>query len=76
MAITSAALQTELGETSMQSPRVLRQLPPYGSTLQYWLIHGNQAYHGTVKRISTTASDDAATQAAAVLTALALGSPP
>ena len=76
MAITSAELQTELGVTSMHSPRVLRQLPPYGSTLQYWLVHGNQAYHGRVRKISTTASDNAATQAVAVLAALAAGQAP
>lgn len=76
MAITGAALQAELGVTSMHSPRVLREFPPYGSTLQYWLIHGNQAYHGKVRRISTTASDNAATQATAVLAGLAAGNAP
>lgn len=72
MAITGVALQAELGVTSMHSPRVLRQLPPYGGTLQYWLVHGNQKYHGKVRRISTTASDNAATQKTAVLAALDL----
>ena len=72
MAITGAALQTALGNTFKTAPRVLRELPPYGGTLQYWYIEGNQGYAGKVRKVSTTASDNAATQAAAVLTALAL----
>lgn len=76
MAITSAELQTELGNTRTQSPRVLRQLPPYGSTLQYWYVHGGQAYHGRVRKVSTTAADSAANQAVTVLAALAAGNAP
>lgn len=76
MAITSAELQTELGATLTQSPRVLRQLPPYGSTLQYWYIHGGQAYHGRVRKVSTTAADSAANQKTTVLAALAAGNAP
>lgn len=72
MAITSAQLQTAFGDGNTQKPRVLRELPPYGGTLQYWYVHGNQAYHGKVRRVSTTASDNAATQAAAILAELAL----
>ena len=76
MAITGAELQTELGAVLTQSPRVLRQLPPYGGSLQYWYIHGGQAYHGRVRKLSTTASDNAATQATAVLAGLAAGNAP
>ncbi len=72
MAITGAQLQTALGDGNTQKPKVLCELPPYGSTLQYWQIHGNQAYHGKVRKVSTTAADNAATQAAAVLVELAL----
>lgn len=76
MAITGAQLQTALGDGVPQKPKVLRELPPYGGALQYWLIHGNQAYHGRVRKTSTTASDDAATQAAAILVTLAAGQAP
>ena len=71
MAITGPQLQTALGDTFKTSPRVLKELPPYGGTLQYWQIHGGQPYHGKCRKISTTASDNAATQAAAVLVELA-----
>lgn len=70
MAITAAALQAELGVTSLNQPRVLRELPPYGGTTQHWYISGGTAYPGRVRTISTTASDDAATQKTAVLAAL------
>ena len=78
MAITGAQLNTALGyDGNRQKPQVLRELPPYGGTLQYWLIHGNQTYHGKVRKTSTTASDNAATQAAAILVTLGLtGSAP
>lgn len=76
MATTGPLLQAELGVTSMHSPRVLRELPPYGSTLQYWLVHGGQAYHGRVRKLSTTAADSAANQAVTVLAALAAGQAP
>ncbi len=75
MAITAAALQAELGATWKQSPQVLKQLPSFASadTGQYWLVSGGTAYPGRVKKITTTKSDDAATQAAAVLLALLTG---
>lgn len=72
MAITAAALQTELG-ADMNSPRVLRHLPPMTGTLQHWQVSGGVTYPGRVKKISTTAADDAATQAAAVLASLLAG---
>ena len=77
MAITGAQLNTALGyDGNPRKPRVLRELSPYGGTLQYWYIHGGQPYHGKVRKVSTTASDNAATQATAVLAALAAGNAP
>ena len=76
MAITALALNTALGyDGNPQKPHVQKTLPPYQTasnppTLQYWLIHGGQPYHGRVRKVSTTASDNAATQATAVLAAL------
>ncbi len=76
MAITSAALQTALGDGNVNLPRVVRELPPYGAALQYWVIDGGTTYRDRQRRISTTAADNAATQAAAVLVALQAGSAP
>ena len=77
MAITAAQLNTALSYDGIpQNPHVLKTLPPWGSTLQYWLVHGGQPYHGRVRKVSTTASDNAATQATAVLAALAAGCAP
>ena len=70
MAITGPELQTALGATFMTAPRVTHQLPPYGGTLQYWQIQGNVAHHGKARKVATTASDNAATQAAAVVAEL------
>lgn len=72
MAITAPELNTALGGR-VTDPRVTHQLPPYGSTLQYWRITGGMTYKGRNKRVSTTAADNAATQAAAVLVVLAAG---
>lgn len=71
MAITATQLQDELGRTVL-SPMVLRS---YGtiSTFQEWLITGGYTAPGRCKKLRTTASDNAATQAAAVLTALKAG---
>ena len=69
MAITGAALQTALGDTVL-APRVLREYGVAG-TYQGWLIMGNPTYPGRTRVVTTTASDNAATQAAAVLVALA-----
>lgn len=73
MAITAAQLQTALGVASMNQPRVLREKAPYGGSSQYWYVSGGTAYPGRVKHVTTTASDNAATQAAAVLLALLTG---
>ena len=69
MAITAADLQTELG-TNPNSAQVLQVGPVTGTTLQVWYVVGNQDARGRARWVSTTASDNAATQAAAVLTAL------
>ena len=69
MAITSAELQAELGTNAMNA-KVLRAFEPSVSTGQQWLVAGNVDAPGRVRMVVTTAADDAATQAAAVLTAL------
>lgn len=68
MAITSAALQTALGNL-IGDPRVVRAYEPSQGTLQQWLVDGRQTVN-RMRMVTTTAADDAATQAAAVLTAL------
>jgi hypothetical protein len=70
MAITAAALQAVLGVASVNQPRVMKELPPFLGTQQHWLVSGGTAYPGRVKKISTTAADNAATQGAAVLARL------
>lgn len=72
MAITAADLNTALGGR-VTDPRVLHMLPPYGGTNQYWQIKGGMDSKGRVKKLKTTAADDAATQATAVLGILAAG---
>jgi len=72
MAITAAALQTELSPTWPTGPQVLRSYGTVG-TKQHWYISGGTSYKGVVKFVATTASDNAATQATAVLTELAAG---
>jgi len=70
MAITTAELQAELGVTSGRDPVVVRD---YGtvSTYQEWLVVCGPVAPGRTRMVRTTAADDAATQAAAVVTALA-----
>ncbi len=72
MSVTAPALQTALGDRKTD-PRVLKELPPYGGTSQYWYVSGGMTYKGRNKRVATTASDNAATQAAAILVLLAAG---
>ena len=69
MAITSAALQTALGNL-IGSPQVLQAFEPSVSTNQQWYVDGRLTVPGRVRLVDTTASDNAATQAAAVLVAL------
>lgn len=71
MAITTAALQAELGTgiSGMTGVKVLREMGTYG-TEQLWYVQGGVSYPGRCKFVETTAADNAATQAAAVLTAM------
>ena len=71
MAITPAAMQTALG-TNPLSARVVRADETQGAdaTKQEWYVIGNVAAPGRARWVSTTASDNAATQAAAALAAL------
>lgn len=71
MAITPAAMDTALGG-KIGSPRVLRADETQGvlTTTQEWLVDGGLTVPGRVRWCVTTASDNAATQAAAVLAAL------
>lgn len=72
MAITSAALQAQLG-TGSRDPKVIMELPPYGTANQSWYISGGHANLGIAKMITTTASDSAATQATTVTTKIKKG---
>ena len=71
MAITAAALQTALGTglSAKMGVEVLREVGTYG-TKQVWYVKGGVTYPGRCKHVQTTASDNAATQATAVLTAM------
>jgi len=69
MAITGAQLQAALG-TDATVPQVVREFGTFG-TEQLWYITGNVTVPGHTRFVATTAADDAATQAAAVLVALA-----
>lgn len=69
MAITGAALQAALGVTSGLDPKVMREYGVVG-TFQEWLVSGGPVQPGRVRLVRTTASDNAATQATAVLNAL------
>lgn len=69
MAITSAQLQAELGTNPMNAQVDIAFEPSQG-TLQQWYVIGNCDAPGRARLVTTTASDNAATQAAAVLAAL------
>ena len=68
-AVTGALLQAQLGTNAM-SPQIQAELPPYGEAVQYWSVRGGPSTGGRVRNVTTTASDNASTQATAVLTAL------
>ena len=68
MAITGAALQAALG-TKETNAKVVSELGVVGS-YQEWYVVGNLDAPGRDRFVRTTASDNAATQANAVLTAL------
>ena len=69
MAITPAACQTALGENP-QHARIVRADELVGSTLQGWYVLGMVAAPGRARYVTTTRSDNAATQAAEILTKL------
>jgi hypothetical protein len=69
MAITPAACQTQLG-TNQGDPQIMRADELVGSTLQGWLVQGGAYAPGRTVACTTTRSDSAATQAAAIKTAL------
>lgn len=69
MAITGAALQAALG--ALETDAKVTQEFGVVDTYQEWYVEGNGDAPGKAKLIRTTAADDAATQAAAVLVALA-----
>lgn len=68
MAITGVQLQAALGSTENDA-KVTQE---FGVTVteQNWYVVGNLDAPGRDRLVTTTASDDAATQAAAVITAL------
>jgi hypothetical protein len=68
MAITGAALQAALGSTETDA-KVVQEFGVV-STFQDWYIEGNLDAPGRAKMCRTTAADNAATQAAAVLVQL------
>lgn len=68
MAQTAAAVQAVLGTNPMNA-RILRS-EGEGLTLQTWYVWGGVDAPGRNRWIATTASDSAATQGAAILTAL------
>ena len=77
MAITSAQMNTALGSDGNPNlPKVVQQLGPYTGSVQYWVIDGGTTYRDRMRKISTTAADNAATQAAAVVVQLLAGSAP
>lgn len=69
MAISSDQLQTALG-LNPNNAQVRQHCMPLISTIQVWYVEGNQDAPGRARWVTTTASDNAATQATAVLTAL------
>jgi hypothetical protein len=72
MAVTAAQLQTALGDGNFNVPRVILSYGTSG-TEQHWLIFGGSVYPGRNKFCQTTASDNAATQATAILNDLKAG---
>lgn len=68
MAITAADLNAALG-TSGRNAQCIRDDGTY-STVQRWYCVGGGDVPGRARWVETTAADNAATQAAAVLTAL------
>lgn len=69
MAQTPAAVQAQLGTNPMNA-QIVRADEVVGATLQGWYVVGNVDAPGRARWCTTTAADSAATQAAAILTAL------
>jgi len=69
MAITAAQLQTALG-VGGNDPQVLKHDARADGTTQSWYVHGRVTYPGRVRWIRTTASNNAAQQAAEILVGL------
>lgn len=70
MAISAADLQTALGNWGQGAVKVVGEVAPYGGTKQYWHVLGGTVYPGKAMTVDTTASDNAATQASTITTAL------
>lgn len=73
MAQTPAAVQAVLGVTGMNATILLAMEVSSDATKQEWYVSGRVDAPGRSRWCTTTASDSAATQAAAILTALRLG---
>ena len=69
MAQTAAAVQAVLG-VNPNNAEIVQSFEPSQGTLQQWYVVGNLDAPGRSRLVTTTASDSAATQAAAILTAL------
>lgn len=69
MAITPAACQAELGANA-QNAQIVRADEVVGTTLQGWYVLGMVDAPGRARYVTTTRSDNAATQAAEILTKL------
>lgn len=69
MTQTAAAVQAVLGTNAMNA-QIIRSYEPGQGTLQQWYVVGNVDAPGRNRLVTTTASDSAAVQAAAILTAL------
>lgn len=70
MAITAASLQSQFTDGT----KVLMELAPYGAPTQQWLIQCGTGAPGVTKMFTTTAANNAATQASTVNTKKAKGS--
>lgn len=70
MAQTPAAVQTALGTNPMSATIIRADEIDGVSTIQGWAVCGNADAGGRTRRVTTVASDSAATQAASILTQL------
>ena len=71
-AVTPAAVQAVLG-TDPFSPQILRADQTVTSTVAQYYVRGGAVAAGRTRWCETTNTDNAATQAAAIVTALAAG---